>query len=141
MTKKRVISNNELQLMTKDIVQQIKNWMTDNFPIEMLLHQKMTIRLWEGHPKNPFAKETNYTGYKPVTAEPGDWIHRENKVKNRTAFEFPQSTDPREHVITYWAITDEAGMVIFWGMLKDPLWVTDIIKPVFEKKSITIIRD
>jgi len=141
MSKKRVISNNELQLLTKDIAEQIRNWMKDTFPIEILLHQQVTIRLWEGHPKNPSSKETTYAGYTPIKAEPGDWIHRKNEVKNRTTFEFPQSRDPREHLITYWAIQDESGMVVFWGKLKDPLWVTDIIKPVFEKKSITIIRD
>lgn len=144
MKEKRTMTDEQIQSFAKQIADKVREMIrNDQYPLEHLIHETVLVKLWEGHPKNCFAKETNYRGYQPVKMEPGDWKFKSKEAWNRKDIQFPKCEDPnniRGREITYWSIENEGGTTLYWGKLLDPLWVNGLIIPVFTKKSLTIIE-
>jgi hypothetical protein len=144
MKDKRTMTDEQIQSFAKQIADKVREMLRDDqYPIEHLIHGVVLVKLWEGHPKNPFAKETIYKGYQPVKMEPGDWKFKSKQAWNKKDITFPKCEDPtdiRGREITYWSIESETGITLYWGKLTDSLWVNGIITPAFSKKDLTIVE-
>lgn len=138
MKEKRTMTHEQIQDMARQIADFVRELLkNDQAPIDRLIHESVLVRLWEGHPKNEFAKETTYVGYRPVRAEPGDWKYRNKKAWNKRDIWFPDCQG-EGRVITYWAITTEGNEILYWGKLKDPILINTVVTAVFRKKDLTI---
>jgi len=139
--------SSEIQLFKSNL-----NWTEQNlldyiFKNDKLFkHGDITIALHTSEPTEADMHEMDYKGYArqvvPATRE--NWKVRKWHVVNRKEIRFPQCKERIEGTLgrawVRWVTASSGGEIQFSSFIKHPLYVTEFMMPVLNKKQLDFIE-